>query len=177
GDRQAILKSLSERGLIQAETRIQDVWLTPSGRVFLQYECEPQGNPTISLNLLSNYLGFLRRAFTQSSEPDDQSTIQTLRWKKSTPPKDDDILQMIRTLDHELGTGNYLPIFHLRQSLQPPLMRDDVDQALYRLQRRDIIDLSSLQETVAYSSEQIEAGIAQDIGGPLFFITLLESSV
>jgi hypothetical protein len=172
-ERQTLLKSLTDRGLIQSETRIQDVWLTPSGQLFLQYECEPQGNSTISLNLLSNYLGFLRRAFATSTDMNTPSTLQTLRWKTSAKPTDDDIVQMIRKLDHEIGTSNYLPIFYLRQSVQPPLMRDELDQVLYRLQRHDVIELSSLQETAAYSPEQIEAGIKQDIGGALFFITLL----
>ncbi|MEO1521697.1 MAG: hypothetical protein AAFU78_13110 [Cyanobacteria bacterium J06633_2] len=175
-ERQSVLASLSERGLVQSETRIQDVWLTPSGQLFLQYECDPQGNPTISLNLLSNYLGFLRRAFTSSSETDNSSPIQAFRWRKSAKPSDVDILQLIKTLDHELGTGNYLPIFYVRQSLQPPLTRDELDQALYRLQRNDMIELSSLQESAAYSSEQVDSGLKQDIGGPLFFITFLETS-
>ncbi|MEL6321843.1 MAG: hypothetical protein AAFQ57_14530, partial [Cyanobacteria bacterium J06626_14] len=62
------------------------------------------------------------------------------------------------------------------QSLQPPLTRDELDQALYRLQRNDMIELSSLQESAAYSSEQVDSGLKQDIGGPLFFITFLETS-
>lgn len=172
-NRQAILTSLANRGLIQAEMRIQDVWLTEAGRLFLQYECNPQGNPTISLNLLSNYLGFMRRAYAQSIEQNGHHPIQSLRWKKSTKPTDDEVLQMIQLLDHELGTENYLPIFHLRYSFQPPLTRDELDQALYRLQRNDMIDLSSLQEAIAYTPEQLDAGIPQDIGGPLFFITCL----
>ena len=81
---------------------------------------------------------------------------------------------MIQNLDRELATDNYLPIFYLRQKLQPPLSREEVDQALYRLQRNDKIELSSLQEAIAYTPEQIEAGIPQDIGGPLFFIIVTE---
>lgn len=175
-ERQAILSSLTDRGLIQAETRIKDVWLTDAGQLFLQYECQPQGNPTISLNLLANYLAFLRRAYAQSMNQDGIPSTQSLRWKKSTKPTDTDILKMIQALDHELGTDNYLPIFHVRHSLQPPLSRDELDQALYRLQRNDEIDLSSLQEAIAYEAEQVDAGIPQDIGGPLFFITLLNNS-
>lgn len=76
-------------------------------------------------------------------------------------------MQIIRDLDRQLGTDNYLPIFHLRQKFQPPLSREQLDQLLYRLQRNDRIDLSSLQEVSAYTPEQIDAGIPQDIGGPL----------
>jgi hypothetical protein len=69
-----------------------------------------------------------------------------------------------------LGTDNYLPIFHLRQKLQPPLSREDLDQALYRLEKSNQLELSSLQEVSAYTPEQIDTGIPQDVGGPLFFI-------
>ncbi|MGB7059636.1 MAG: hypothetical protein WBD58_18175, partial [Geitlerinemataceae cyanobacterium] len=65
---------------------------------------------------------------------------------------------------------NYLPIYHLRQQLQPPLSREELDRSLYQLQRDDTIELSSLQEAIHYTSEQIDAGIPQQIGGPLFFI-------
>jgi hypothetical protein len=83
---------------------------------------------------------------------------------------DEEILETIKKLDRELGTENYLPIFHLRQKLQPPLLRDDLDQALYRLQKSDKIDFSTLQEVSAYTPEQIDAGIPQNIGGQLFFL-------
>jgi hypothetical protein len=85
-------------------------------------------------------------------------------------PGDEEILQTIQNLDRELSTGNYLPIFHLRQKLEPPLSREDLDEALYHLERNDKIELSALQEVRAYTQEQIDAGIPQDIGGRLFFI-------
>jgi hypothetical protein len=79
-------------------------------------------------------------------------------------------LQIIQNLDQELGTGNYLPIFHLRQKLQPPLSREDLEEALYRLEGNDQIELSALVEASRYSKEQINAGIKQRTGSPLFFI-------
>ena len=85
-------------------------------------------------------------------------------------PTDSEILAMIKDLDHKLGTDNYLPIFHLREKLQPSLSRTEVDRALYRLEKSDQIELSSLQEVRCYTLEQIEAGIPQNIGGRLFFI-------
>ena len=90
--------------------------------------------------------------------------------KPSDKPNDEGVLKTIRDLDRELGTENYLPIFHLRQKLQPPLSRHELDSALYRLEEQDLIELSSLQEAIHYTSEQIDAGIPQEIGGPLFFI-------
>jgi hypothetical protein len=84
---------------------------------------------------------------------------------------DEEILHTIQKLDRELGTDNYLPIFHLRQTLQPPLSRDDLDKALYRLQAKDQIELSSLAEPDKFTSEQFNAGIPRRRGGVLFFIS------
>ncbi|MDB9488845.1 transcription factor RcaD [Dolichospermum circinale CS-537/01] len=154
-ERDVILKTLSERGLTAAEIKMKrvkaDVWLTERGIEFLRDEYNPQKgtNPVISLELLGNYLRFLRKKGNIS---------------------DEEILETIKKLDRELGTENYLPIFHLRQKLQPPLLRDDLDQALYRLQKSDKIDFSTLQEVSAYTPEQIDAGIPQNIGGQLFFL-------
>ncbi|MEB3358823.1 MAG: hypothetical protein VKK04_19000 [Synechococcales bacterium] len=171
--RQEILQALAERGLIQTETAVKEVWLTSQGQTFLQHEYKPQGNGTISLSQLSHYLAFLRQAHAAEQHPDGTSLPPHLRWRSSAKPSDDQLLQTICSLDHELGTDNYLPLFYLRQAMQPPLSRDELDQALYRLQRQDRIELSSLQEAIAYTQEQINAGIAQDIGGPLFFLTVV----
>lgn len=59
-------------------------------------------------------------------------------------PSDEKIWQIIEKLDSELGTENYLPIFHLRQKLEPPMSRDELDQPLYRLQKIDKIELRGL---------------------------------
>lgn len=179
-ERDVILKTLSERGLISAEIKMKrvkaEVWLTERGIEFLRDEYSPNkgANPVISLELLGNYLRFLRKNLRVKPEQvfaplptSEQSDIQTI-----INPSDEEILQVIEKLDQELGTENYLPIFHLRQKLQPPLSREELDQALYRLQKIDKIDLSSLQEVSAYTPEQIDAGIPQNIGGQLFFITV-----
>ncbi|MGJ3248189.1 MAG: hypothetical protein ACFE0I_19155 [Elainellaceae cyanobacterium] len=170
GDRQILLQDLANRGLIQVETQVKDVWITAAGKLHLYKDYVPQGNATISLSLLGNYLQFMRQFDVQSAAiAGEVSSIVGARKK----PDDADILTTIQTLDHELGTENYLPLFYLRQTLQPPLSRDGLDDALYRLQRHDQIELSSLQDAIAYTPEQIDAGIPQDIGGPLFFISVL----
>ena len=176
-ERDAILQRFHERGLIEAETKIKrqkaEVWLTERGQQYLRDEYTAKGsNPVISLELLTNYLRFLRKSqHVQKDvhqEPSQMPTPATPKSKLS----EEEILQTIRHLDGELGTENYLPIFHLRQKLQPPLSREQLDQALYSLQRNNKIELSSLQEAIAYTPEQIDAGIPQDIGGPLFFIAV-----
>ena len=176
-EREAILETLSERGLIEVEKRLKktkaEVWLTERGQDYLRDEYTAKGtNPVISLDLLTNYLRFLRKfphvQMDVHQEPLQKPTAVAPKSKLS----DEEILQTIRHLDKELGTENYLPIFHLRQKLQPPLSREQLDQALYSLQRNNKIELSSLQEAIAYTPEQIDAGIPQDVGGALFFITV-----
>jgi hypothetical protein len=175
-ERNTILTALSERDLIEIEVKKAktkaEVWLTPRGIEYLRDEYNPKGQATINLDLLNNYLRFLRKNLVVKPEPVAISSPVTENTAAKTPQKftDEDILEIIQKLDRELGTENYLPIFHLRQKLQPPLTRDELDQALYRLQRTDKIELSSLQEVTAYTSAQIDAGIPQNIGGSLFFI-------
>lgn len=169
-DRDEILKNFAERGLIELETKLKkqkaEVWLTVRGEEYLRDEFTAKGShPAISLDLLTNYLRFLRKSLRVESEKDSPSVAAT-----TSKPSDREILQIVRDLDRDLGTENYLPIFHLRQKLQPPLSREELDRALYRLQRNDEIELSSLVDPTSYTPEQIDAGIPQDIGGSLFFI-------
>ena len=168
-ERDAILKILSERGLIAAEIKMKrvkaEVWLTERGIEVLRDEYNPEGKANIDFNLLGTYVRFLRKNLRLKSEK-----VSTLVSDININISDEEILETIKKLDRELGTENYLPIFHLRQKLQPPLLRDDLDQALYRLQKSDKIDFSTLQEVSAYTPEQIDAGIPQNIGGQLFFI-------
>ncbi|MFB2646099.1 transcription factor RcaD [Raphidiopsis sp. BLCC-F218] len=171
--KEVILKTLGERGLIKTELKIKknqaEVWLTDRGLEFLRSEYIPNKtyNPAISLELLGNYIRFLRKNVIPTDPSGAKPVVDKITDRKIT---DEEILQTIKNLDRELGTENYLPIFHLREKLQPPLLRDEVDQALYRLQKSDKIDFSSLQEVTAYTPEQIDAGIPQNIGGQLFFI-------
>ncbi|MBW4611867.1 MAG: transcription factor RcaD [Desmonostoc vinosum HA7617-LM4] len=175
-DKEAILKTLGERGLIEAELKLKktkaEVWLTDRGIEYLRDDYSPNkgSNPVISLELLNNYLRFLRKTLREKSEEVSISLSTVSVADKEI--SDDEVLQIIGKLDKELGTENYLPIFHLRQKLQPPLSRDELDKALYRLQANDQIDLSSLQEASTYTPEQVEAGIYQNIGGSLFFISI-----
>ncbi|MGB7441971.1 MAG: transcription factor RcaD [Coleofasciculaceae cyanobacterium] len=177
-ERDAILQSFHERGLIEVETKLKrqkaEVWLTERGKEYLLEDYVPKAGvgPAISLDMLTNYLRFLRKNL-RSSGKDVSTQMQTSTTAEVTSqPTDEEILQIIRNLDQELGTENYLPIFHLREKLQPPLSREQLDQALYRLEKSDQIELSSLVEAIHYTPAQINAGIPQDIGGPLFFIVV-----
>ena len=182
GERDAILQRFHQRGLIEVETKIKrqkaEVWLTEGGLKELRDDFIPKkGNKSvISLDLLTNYLRFLRKSIPgQIKESSTQEQPHTALPSNATPkskPSDEEILQIIQHLDRELGTENYLPIFHLREKLQPPLSRDELDQAIYRLQRNDKIELSSLVDPTPYTPAQIDTGIPQDVGGSLFFISV-----
>lgn len=173
-----VLRSLSDRGLIEAEIKLKkkkaEVWLTERGIEVLRDEYIPNKgtNPTISLNLLNNYLRFLRKSLKNKSEeisaPVESKPVDAAGSNLS----DEEILQIIQKLDKELGTKDYLPIFHLREKLQPSLSRNELDRVLFKLQADDKIELSTLQEANAYTPEQIESGIEQNVGGPLFFISV-----
>lgn len=181
-DRQTLIQDLAEKGLIKIEKeQIKEVWLTELGQEYLIQELALSGNSTISLNLFGNYIQFIRKIAQANSIKTGGRTEQSI----TTAPlenhialplahrlNDEEILQIILDLDREFNTDNYLPIFHLRQKLAS-LSREELDQMLYQLQRQDKIELSTLQEGHRYTHEQIEAGIRQPVGGPLFFIVVV----
>lgn len=159
---QKLTQALLEKGLLQVnakDKKIKEVWLTERGKEYLQKEYEPSGggNITLTKNMLATYLKFLRQS-------------PSIAVDSTHKPSDEDILQTIQELDKEFDTDNYLPIFYLRQKLQPLLAEEDLEQALYRLERKDKIELSALVEASRYSSAQVNAGIKQRSGSPLFFI-------
>lgn len=145
-DRAGALERLTRQGLIRTETALSAkggaVWLTERGQACLQD--------------LAARLAALRKGAPPAPEK----------------PDDDQVLAAIVALDREIGTGNYLPLFHLRARLQPPLARDELDQALRRLEQRGAVTLSTLQEGRQFSPAELAAGIPQVVGGPLFYIIL-----
>ena len=178
-DKQKILHQLRDRGLIEAtKTQITQVWLADAGKDYLAKEYTSDSTTlAFTPKMLSDYVSFLRQYFAGKAPttPLQPQTTQTPSQASPSPtnapkPTDEAILQLIKDLDYELGTDNYLPIFHLREKLQPPMTRKEVDEALYRLQGDDKIELSALAEVQLYTPEQQAAGIAQIIGGSLFFI-------
>lgn len=171
GDRQAVIQALADRGLVATDTKIVEVMLTESGKEFLRDEYAPNGKATVSLSLLNNYLQFIRQ-FIGKHRVEDKSHINI---NVSAKPTDLEVLQAIQDLDRQLGTNNYLPIFHLREKLQLELSREELDRVLYSLEASDRIELSSLAEPRNYTPQQIEAGIDQIGGGALFFITITNS--
>lgn len=186
--RNKIINSLIERGLITAvNTKIIQVWLTDKGKKHLLKEYTPQGkNPVLSLSLLNNYLCLFRQnnfLFTVNVPILTNTDSKLLKQKTYEPTNnysskssenksisDEQVWQTILDLDRQLNTNNYLPIFYLREKLQPPLSREELDLVLYRLQRKNKLELSSIVNSAKYTREQLKAGIPQNVGGCLFFL-------
>jgi hypothetical protein len=170
-EREVTIQHLADRGLIELETKVKEVWLSERGQKYLRDEYTSKGSqPVLSLDMLNNYLRFLRKSLSIQMEKQQELPQKQSATAPLSNLTDEQILQTIRDLDQKLGTGNYLPIFHLRQKLEPLLSRDGLDEALYRLEGNDQIELSALVEASRYSQEQINAGIKQRSGSPLFFI-------
>ncbi len=178
-NRETVIQGLADRGFIKVEKEIKEVWLTERGQQFLIEDYQSTSTAAnITLKMLTDYLRLIRknRESSPSTLPKNYSvTSKATNSEASTKNPsskltDEDILQTIRDLDRELRTDNYLPIYKLREKLQPPLSREELDRSLYRLQRQDQIELSSLQEGMNYTSEQIAGGIPLELGGYLFFI-------
>jgi predicted transcriptional regulator len=164
-ERDQLINSLRDRGFLTiTQTKAETVTLTETGKTFLLKEYNPSGtNAVLSLDMLSNYLNFLR-------------THQSGKLTEAKPTEkltDEEVLDVIIALDQEHNTNNYLPLFYLRDKLQPPFTREELDQVLYRLEGSDKIQLSSLTEAEGYTEEQLRAGISQPIGGALFFIKVI----
>ena len=150
--------------LFRSTYEISEVWLTRTGLYYLRDECQPQGHtPWLSSDLLSTYLEFLRSSFNPA-----QAT-----WDRPETLDAEEILHIIQDLNQDLNLDNYLPLFYLREKVQPPLTRESLNQILYDLQRRDRLELCSIQEVSTYTPQQLQAAIPQASGGALFFISLI----
>ena len=170
--RQRLLRQLVDRGLVKIhKTQIKEVWLTAQGQAFLCHEFTPTGNAALTASMVGTYVTFLRQSLGTSQGTNAPTPGEPLADAAQITPEA--VLAMIQQLDKQLGTDNYLPIFHLRDQLQPPLSREDLDQQLYALERSDRIEFSTLQDVSAYSKEQVAAGIFHGTGGKLFYISVL----
>lgn len=190
-ERQEMLSNLKDRGFLsigEKDQEIDEVWLSGQGKQFLRDEYSAQGGWTITATKVGRYVQFLRDCAIQI-EPQKLHTSQPINQQPISQPmvqtneampigsksgvNTQSVLQHIKQLDQLLDTENYLPIYHLREKLQPPLTREELDNQLYELQRNDQIELSSLHDQGNYSDIQVSAGISQNHGRSLFFIAVL----
>ncbi|MBY0430132.1 MAG: hypothetical protein K2Q10_02965, partial [Rhodospirillales bacterium] len=154
------LDALSGQGLILR--KVKPATTTP-------VRLTSRGNEVLAK--LAEELALLRGGEKAVSPPERSAQPEPEPKPEPEPASDDRILATIGDLDRQHNSGNYLPIFHLRESF-PDLAREDLDSALMRLSRGKKISLSSLQESRDYTPNQVDSGIPQRLGGPLFFIRL-----
>lgn len=172
-ERQDLLHNMAERGLIDVKkAAIKEAWLSVQGKQFLKESCEPTGNGMVTATMLGNYVRFLRSSGIGPAVQWKKGSVEPGPLEQGTIDTDI-VLSRIKQLDQQVGNDNFLPIFYLREKLQPPLTRSELDSMLYALQREGKIDLSSLHDQGKYSQSQMAAGIMQDNGGYLFFISIL----
>lgn len=174
-ERQKVLQSLVDRGFIQVDKKdkkIKEVWLTEQGKEYLRVEYEPKSSGTITLskNILGDYLNFLRQS-SSFTEPEVRQLLTPSLEQATHKLSDEDILQTIEDLERRLQR-KYLPLFYLREKLQPPLSREDLDRSLFRLENKGHIELSAITRGWRYSEEELNAGIPQRTGSRLFFVNL-----
>ncbi|MUG99279.1 transcription factor RcaD [Scytonema sp. UIC 10036] len=176
--RDAILQNLYEKGLIEVETKIKkinaEVWLTEHGIEYLRDRYIPEGNAIVSLELLKNYLQFIRKFLP--SQPEPLSTPEHTNGGGAVVTivnlTDQEILHTIKNLEREVGTDNGLPIFHLREKLQPFLSEEELDRALFRLEEADEIKLRKLVEPKDYTQDKMDDEIPQSKENSLLYITV-----
>lgn len=176
-DRQRLLRQLETKGLIQVVKQpIKEVWLTQQGKLYLRDECKPTSTSAqVQFSMLGNYLTFLRQFVADNSQFEEITAPEHSNGSLSSAsaPTSNDVLDVIQQLDRQFRTDNYLPIFHLREKLQPLLSRDALDKLLDELQLSDRIELGMLQDVANYSEAELAAGIPQNFGGPLFYISVI----
>lgn len=174
--RQPVLLSLCDRGFLNAiDRKIVEVSLSPRGQEFLRddyFDANARRNLQLNAQLLTNYIKFMRTWIGSApvTTRETSSPQATPNPSSQAKPSDSELIEIIRNIDSRLPTNNYTPIYHLRAEVQPPMTRDELDQALFRLIEDDKIQLSSLQEGMDYTDEEFAAGIPQEFSSPLFFI-------
>ena len=88
---------------------------------------------------------------------------------ETLPKTSEETLEVIEDLKDEFE--NYISLYEIRNRLKH-LTRFEQDEAIYALMRKDIIELSKLNEPWFYSDEQRSAGIPTPVGGDWFFAIL-----
>ncbi|MEL6249168.1 MAG: hypothetical protein AAFR15_14295 [Cyanobacteria bacterium J06627_15] len=177
-DRQRVIRQLASRRLLTLKKqRIQQVWLTLAGQRLCQRARFSTDRMPVSRPLMAS------QQPGNDIHPDklDRSLLNITEPGKIQPDdiQPDDVLAWIHQLDEQVGTHNALPIFRLREWLQPPLTRSQVDQHLQTLQHQGRVELTALQDVSLYSDRQLAEGMqieSERLGYPglwMFFVGLI----
>lgn len=98
------------------------------------------------------------------------TTMSNVDQMKQEIQSDDDLLNLIKATENKLNTDSFLPIFEIRARTM--MAREDLDAALYRLEKAKKISMASLDEPEDYTEEQLASGIKRPIG-QLFYIQIV----
>ncbi len=130
-DRQRVVRQLADRQLIKVKKRqILEVWLTLAGQ---QYAA------TIGCH-----------GWVSAHEP----PLRLMPVRSAA-----ELLAVLPSIDPQGTAAPTIPIFQLRDQLQPPLTAAQLDSYLLQLHRQDQVELTRLQVVEPYSDRQIAAGL------------------
>ncbi len=155
------LRQLERQGLVTLDEAIHWIRLTEAGRRFLREDYRPtQTSGQFTPQMLGNYAAFLR-AELGTTPP-------------AIPPKTLDAEALYQTVERlqQDAPGGLVPLYAVREAVEPPLDRASTDAHLYALAREDRIELITVQEQSNFTPQQLAAGIPQRVGGPLFYVTI-----
>ncbi len=173
------LRRMASQGLLKLTEAIDQVWLSPSGSRFLLSELgsEHIGKSQIPAALLGNYANFIRDFFTSSSGQPAKSLTSPPAANAAEPSFDlDQLLKIIQNLRYAQGEDELVPLFKIREEVAHRASREVIDKMLYSLEQGEYIELVTAQEMGQYTDAEINAGIPQEIGGPIFYARIARSS-
>ncbi len=164
------LRRLAEQGLVKLTTELEEIALTTEGRRFLAHDFVPKSSSaTITLALFANFTHFLHSQTDQISTPTSKPATES-DVSLPTISDADGLLAVIEDLRLKAGEDELIPLYKIRGKVEPPLKREETDQFLYRLCREERIELIPIQNRGHHSDAEMAAAIAQDTGGPLFYV-------
>ena len=165
-----------EKAIAIKEREITKVSLTDKALFFLAEEMFfiGKGNFTLSKKLINTYLKFIRGYNLKTHKIESTKEAKIKDFPQNIKPNKEDVLETIIKLDKDLNSGNYLPIFYLRDEYNT-FDREELDNILYTLENEGKISMSTLVNASKYTKEQYDAGIKQFSGGPLFYLMIEEN--
>jgi len=157
---EATLRQLETQGLVTLAETMRWIRLSEAGRRFLSETYRPtQTGGQFTPQMLGNYAAFLRSELAAAPA----ASPETLDA--------DALYQTVERLQQDVP-GGLVPLYAVREAVEPPLDRATTDAHLYALARDDRIELITVQEQSNFTPQQLAAGIPQRAGGPLFYVTI-----
>jgi hypothetical protein len=155
-------KNLCLLSLSQEHEKLMNFKLTEKSiQKIYQESLENKARATLKCKSLITLINLWQKRIKENPPLKNELVLPTL----------EEIFEIIQDIEKNHQTKNYIPLYLLRKELSY-LERKTQDELIFKLIDQDKIYLSSLQDVSSYSKEQINSGIPQIIGGPLFFICI-----